>query len=365
MTSPATSHTSPLLSQSCTTAAGLTIAPGLPWLAPLAGYTDLPFRLLCRELGAAITCTEMVSAKGLIYGLQAKGAKAREAALSGTEALLQTLPQDTPLVVQLFGNEAAFLGPAVEELRARGYRYFDLNMGCSVPKVTKTGAGSAMLQDIPNALQVAKAMVQAAEPGSVGFKLRLGWRDGEQVFLALAKELEAMGAAWVTLHPRSAKQAFTGVAQWDALATLRTELRIPVIASGDLFTAQDAVHCVAQTGVNGVMFARGALANPAIFQQYTAALTTGAAPPAMQPKELETIIRRHATLAQLHSTGKPGRSGLSPALVKMRTAVPRYVKQLSGARALRQELTQCESWEAFEAIMQRFFRTTQLAGEAL
>ena len=174
-----------------------------------------------------------------------------------------------------------------------------------------------------------------------------------------------MGAAWVTLHPRSAKQAFTGVAQWEALATLRRELRIPVIASGDLFNAQDGVRCVAQTGVNSVMFARGALANPAIFRQYTAALTTGAVPPALQPQELEAIIRRHATLAQLHSTGKPGRSGLAPALVKMRTAVPRYVKQLSGARALRQELTQCESWEGFETIMQHFFSTAQMEGESL
>ena len=363
MTTPATNLSSPLLPSACTTAAGLTIAPGLPWLAPLAGYTDLPFRLLCREQGAAVTCTEMVSAKGLIYGLQAKSAKAREAALSGTEALLHSLPEDTPLVVQLFGSEAAFLGPAVEELRGRGFRYFDLNMGCSVPKVTKTGAGSAMLQDIPNALQVAKAMVQAAEPGSVGFKLRLGWRDGEEVFLALAKELEALGAAWVTLHPRSAKQAFTGVAQWEALATLRRELRIPVIASGDLFTAEDGVRCVAQTGVNSVMFARGALSNPAIFKQYASTLTTGARLPAMQPQELEAIIRRHAALARQHSTGKPGRSGLAPALVKMRTAVPRYVKQLSGARALRQELTQCESWETFETIMQRFFSSAQMEGD--
>ena len=153
----------------------LPIRPDAPWLAPLAGWSDLPFRVLCREQGAAVCCTEMVSAKGLVYGGR------------NTEDLLATTPlegekledgssvTDHPLVVQIFGAEAEFMEQAVQILKHRGFEWFDVNMGCSVPKVTKTGAGAAMLRDIPNALRVAEAVIKAAGPGRMGFKLRLGW----------------------------------------------------------------------------------------------------------------------------------------------------------------------------------------------
>ena len=136
-----------------------------PWLAPLAGYSDLPFRLLCREYGAAVCVTEMVSAKGLVYQSP------------GTNDLLVSLPEDQPLVVQLFGAEADFLRRAVGLLREAGYGWFDLNMGCSVPKVLRQGAGAAMLGDLQNSLAVAEAMLKEAGPGRVGFKLRLGLDD--------------------------------------------------------------------------------------------------------------------------------------------------------------------------------------------
>ena len=140
----------------------LPFGPDKPWLAPLAGYSDLPFRLLCREYGAAVCVTEMVSAKGLVYQSP------------GTNDLLASLPEDQPLVVQLFGAEADFLRRAVALLREAGYGWFDLNMGCSVPKVLRQGAGAAMLGDVENSLVVAKAMLEEAGTGRVGFKLRLG-----------------------------------------------------------------------------------------------------------------------------------------------------------------------------------------------
>ena len=150
----------------------LPIGPQYPWLAPLAGYSDLPFRLLCREYGAAVCVTEMVSAKGLVYESP------------GTNELLMTLPEDQPLVVQLFGAEAYFLGRAVELLRQAGYGWFDLNMGCSVSKVLRQGAGAAMLGDTENILVVARAMIEAAGRGRVGFKLRLGLDDARPVLPA-------------------------------------------------------------------------------------------------------------------------------------------------------------------------------------
>ena len=184
-----------------------------PWLAPLAGYSDLPFRLLCREYGAAVCVTEMVSAKGLVYQSP------------GTNDLLVSLPEDQPLVVQLFGAEADFLRRAVALLREAGYGWFDLNMGCSVPKVLRQGAGAAMLGDLENSLAVAGAMLEEAGPGRVGFKLRLGLDDARPVLPDLALRLEDLGAGWLTLHPRTARQGFGGTGQAQVLRPPGSPLR--------------------------------------------------------------------------------------------------------------------------------------------
>lgn len=140
----------------------LPFAPAKPWLAPLAGWSDLPFRLLCRRFGAAVCCTEMISAKGLIYKSP------------GTAELFATCPEDGPVVVQLFGSEAPFMEAAAGQLRDKGFVWFDCNMGCSVPKVARTGSGAAMCKDIDNALSVAEALIRAAGRGRVGFKLQIG-----------------------------------------------------------------------------------------------------------------------------------------------------------------------------------------------
>lgn len=369
------------------------IGPEYPWLAPLAGFSDLPFRLLCRELGAAVACTEMVSAKGLILG-QGKKSGATEAYLAttpppgedalftplkgsapasappgrnGTEARDQDRPlpekllPDRPLVVQLFGAEPSFLERAVRVLAARGYAWFDLNMGCSVPKVGKSGSGSAMLRDIPGALATAKAMIAAAGPGRVGFKLRIGWQSGEEAYLDLAPRLEELGAGWVTLHPRYARQKFTGHADWSHIARLKKALSIPVIASGDLISARDGVRCLEETKADGVMFARGALANPAIFGEYLHLLRGGSEKDCLQDAAaLEAVIRRHAALARGLMPMRLNTQGLEAGLLKMRTFVPRYVRRFSGARALRQALSRCESWAALDELLTDFFRHATL-----
>ena len=351
----------------------LPIRPDAPWLAPLAGWSDLPFRILCREQGVAVCCTDMVSAKGLVYGGRNTEDLLAATPLEGERLDDGSLVTDHPVVVQIFGAEAEFMEQAVHILKHRGFQWFDVNMGCSVPKVTKTGAGAAMLRDVPNALRVAEAVIKAAGPGRMGFKLRLGWDASSEVYRELARELAALGAAWITLHPRHAVQGFAGTPRFSAIGELASELPVPVIASGDLFTAADGVRVLRETDCASVMYARGALKDPAIFAKHLELLRSGGEIPASESlspafegkalaaqnacdvldslpvdrKGLADVIRRHAQLARRYSPHL--------ALLKMRTFVPRYVKSMDGARALRQEIVQCSDWDSLNAILEKYF----------
>ena len=315
----------------------VTFAPHEPWLAPLAGYSDLAFRLLCRENGAAVCCTEMISAKGLIRKSP------------GTGELLRTHPLDAPLVVQLFGDDPDSVARAMDMLLGMGFTYFDLNMGCAAPKVTRGGGGAALLRDIPKALAVAGVMFALAAPGHVGCKLRLGWDNGDAAWRLLAPALADAGAGWLTLHPRSARQGFSGSADWNVFAELAALLPIPLIASGDLLSAGDGVRCLAAGGPRCVMYARGALGDPAIFNEHKS-LLAGCEPSVSSPPALRKRIERHADLARAC-----GRRGAHGALLQMRSFVPRYVRRLPGARLLRQELCGCTTWDRFEDIIENFF----------
>ena len=320
-----------------TRAVPLPISPRDPWLAPLAGYSDLAFRLLCRENGAAVCCTEMISAKGLVRNSP------------GTGALLRTHPLDAPLVVQLFGDDPDSVARAVEILRDMGFSYFDLNLGCSVPKVTRGGSGAALLRDVPRALAVARAMFALAEPGHAGCKLRLGWESTDHTWRVLAPALADAGAGWLTLHPRSARQGFTGSADWGVFAELAAALPIPLIASGDLMNAEDGVRCLATDGPHCVMYARGALRDPAIFAAHSS-LMAGREPAASGRLALRKRIERHAELAREY-----GRRGEKGALLQMRSLAPRYAARLPGVRLLRRALCGCRSWEQFDDVLEDFF----------
>lgn len=310
----------------------LPFSPDAPWLAPLAGFSDLPFRLLCRELGAACAVTEMISAKGLFFDSR------------NTRALLATVPEDAPLVVQLFGADPDILGRAVASLADQGHAYFDLNCGCSVRKVVKTGAGAALLADPDRLVACAGAMVAAIGPGRVGVKLRLGPTPPANLALDLAPRLAAAGVAWLTLHPRHASQGFSGQADPGALAAFVAASPLPVLASGDLFTAADVTRCLETTGAAGVMLARGALADPRLFTRcVNAGRQAAGLPPAPLPG-LCAVIRRHAALCREYADDRR-------TLLRMRTAVPRYLRDLPGCRALRDRLCHCTSWEEFETII--------------
>jgi len=314
------------------------IGPDRPWLAPLAGYSDLPFRLLCRELGAACAVTEMVSAKGMVYHSH------------GTKDLLATCPGDSPLVVQLFGNAPEMFLRAMDMLLEAGFKWFDLNCGCPVPKVVKTGAGASLLRFPDGMRQVVAAMVAKAGPGHVGVKLRTGWDAQDVSVFDLASMLEDEGAAWLTLHPRHARQGYSGTARWEHLRELKERSGLPIIASGDLFSAAGAHRCLEETGVDGVMFARGALYDPAIFKHFLQ--KSGDTP---SGPEIARLIERHAALIREH--GRPER-----ALLRMRSIVPRYVRNLLGARTLRLEVASCTSWEHLGEITCRIAEARPVPG---
>jgi tRNA-dihydrouridine synthase B len=308
----------------------LPFGPDAPWLAPLAGYSDLPFRTLCRHYGAAASETEMVSAKGLVFGGY------------GTERLLCTTAEDTPLVVQLFGAEPEIFERAMPILLERGFTHFDLNCGCSVRKVNKSGSGSALMTRPELLLRIVAVMLRAAGAGRVGVKLRLGFTPEDENFLDVGRRLEDLGAGWLTLHPRTGKQLFGGTARWAAVGELVRAVGIPVLASGDLFFAEDAARCLAETGAAGVMFARGALTDPMIFQRLKDILA-GRVPTPRSASGLAEAALLHIRLCrELDGTPHGFRA--------IRAFLPRYAKGFTGIRALRQALLTCRNWDELEAM---------------
>lgn len=320
-------------------AKALIFEPTSPWLAPLAGYSDLPFRLLCRELGAKVCETEMISAKGLNYKTPASA------------ELLASNSADYPLVVQLFGSDPADMANAIQTLRQHGYTAFDCNMGCPVRKVLRQKCGAALLNNPEQALAVAEAMLNAAKnydfpPAVVGFKFRLDPEHKEDFVRDFGRKLEDLGASWLTLHPRTAQQGFSGKADWKEIAKLTKAVGIPVIASGDLLSANDAADCLHQTGADCVMYGRASLRNPFVFQQHTPALAKRSLPE-LTLLGLCELILRHINLAREYN-------GERRAFVKMRSIIPRYVRQLAGVNRLRLLLCSCESWESLEKALIEF-----------
>ena len=316
------------------------INPQSPWLAPLAGYSDLPFRLLCRKYGAAVAETEMISAKGLLYNNAA------------TDRLLATNAQDMPLVVQLFGSEPESIFKAARILRRRGFKYFDFNVGCPVRKVFKQHSGAALLADLPLLKKCAQALILAVKvelpgltPGLAGFKLRAGVGPAKAALPDAALILEDLGADWLTIHPRYASQGYSGFADWQIIANLTLRVAIPILASGDLFSAKDGLKCIEQTGARGLMYARGALYNPAIFQDHQNLLRTGITE-AVNAARTREIIREHIALSQKWDQGRHG-------FIKMRSLLPRYIRSIPGAQDMRRQICDCSNWEELLELVEK------------
>ncbi len=218
-------------------------------LAPMAGITDLPFRTIVREFGCSLAFTEMISANGLIRGM------------SKTCRYLDSSPGDRPLGIQLFGSDPETLAEAIRTAVQRGADLIDMNMGCPVKKVVKTGSGAALMRDPQRVAAILQTMRKATDlPFTL--KIRAGWRSGQINALTIGRIAEQCGVDAVILHPRTVEQGFSGEADWTLIAALKQQLRIPVIGSGDVRDPQDAVRMFRETGCDGVMVGRGVLGNP-------------------------------------------------------------------------------------------------------
>ncbi len=307
------------------------ISPKNPWLAPLAGFSDLPFRLLCRKYGCDVAETEMVSAKGLFYNLEQN------------LKYISTTKEDNPLIVQIFGSDAKIIRRAVENLRDRGYRYFDLNAGCPVKKVTKTGAGAALLKDVLNLAHILEEMAYVAGSKNIGVKIRLGWNSDSLVYLEIGRIVERLDIGWLTLHPRYAKQGFSGHANWDYIKELKEYINVPIIASGDLFTPEDGIKCIEYTGADSLMFARGALKNPVIFAQYKGCYKNRSISD-LNGYERIQLIRDHMDLIRKYG-------GEKNPFFKMRGILSRYIRGYYRSKFFREKAVKVSSWEDIESLI--------------
>jgi tRNA-dihydrouridine synthase B len=223
-------------------------------MAPMAGYTDLPFRLLVRRMGCELACTEMVSAEGLVRKIPL------------TWSLLKTVPEDHPLSVQLFGFNPEVMARAAVLSGEAGADIIDINMGCSVKKVSKSGSGAALLKDLHQAEMLIKA-VRKATHLPLTIKIRSGWQVGDRTYRTLAQVAEDSGVDALIIHPRYAIQGFSGQADWSVITELKEWVRIPVIGSGDITSPSLALHLKRQTQCDGIMIGRQALRTPWIFKQ--------------------------------------------------------------------------------------------------
>ena len=255
-------------------------------LAPMAGVTDLAFRTICAELGAAVTVTEMVSSRALIY----QDKKSR------------SLLHKTPIGVcgaQIFGNDPSVMADgAVLALEASGADFIDINMGCPMPKIVNNGDGSALMKDPEKAARIVEAVVKAV-PVPVTVKMRKGWDKGSCNAPELAVMLEQAGTAAIAVHGRTKTMLYSGVADWDCIRAVKEAVEIPVIANGDIFTAEDAARCKARTGADMLMLGRTTFGDPWVFEQAQAALR-GEAVPETPPlcDRVDTALRQFRLAAQ-------------------------------------------------------------------
>ena len=282
---------------------------GNVFLAPMAGVTDFPFRLLCREMGCALAFTEMVSAKGMLLAPPGNRA-ARE--------LLLTSPQEGPVALQLFGREPQTVAEAARRLAGDGrFCLVDLNMGCPAPKIAGSGEGSGLLREPDLAVRVAEAVVRAS-PVPVTVKLRMGWDEDSLVYEDLGRRLQDAGVSALTLHARTRRQFYAGRADWDAIARLKRAVSIPVIGNGDVTCLQDARRMMEQTGCDAAMIGRAAMGNPWVF--------AGRDP---SPRERVEGALRHARMLMAFK-------GEAVAMREMRGHVACYVRGLHGAARIRE-----------------------------
>lgn len=288
-------------------------------LAPMAGYTDEAFRLICAEWGARETVTEMVSARALYHGDRKSG------------RLMRVDPAEKGVTLQIFGSEPEIMAEAVKRHinPLEVYAAIDINMGCPVPKIVKNGEGAALLRDPDLAFRVSEAVVEASRI-PVTVKIRTGWDLNEQNYMEVGRRLEQTGIKRITLHGRTRSQYYTGSANWEAIAELAEALTIPVIGNGDICDVETAMMRLRETRVSGIAIGRGAIGRPWLFRQITQALQD-------EPvTDLTLREKAEVGLAQLAMT--VARKGEDLGVIQMRKHLLQYVKGWKDASALKQNI---------------------------
>lgn len=304
-------------------------------LAPMAGVTDLPFRSICRDMGCDFTFTEMVSAKGLFYGG------------SGTKKLLCTAENERPCGIQLFGSDPHIMSDMAKQLTdeyAEEISLIDINMGCPAPKIVNNGEGSALMKDIPLASKIIEA-VSKATPLPVSVKFRKGFNEKTVNAVEFARMAEESGASMVTVHGRTREQMYAGTADWDIIADVKANVKIPVVGNGDIFSGSDAVKMLEQTGCDGIMAARGAQGNPFIFAEIRACLSGKEAKKPTDGERIDMAIYHARKLCEY----KGERS-----VVEMRKHAAWYIHGIHGAARIRTEINRCETYAEMTSLLKLY-----------